>query len=41
VLGLLNDPPRLGRMAMAAEALGKPEAAGLVADELLRLGGCQ
>jgi UDP-N-acetylglucosamine--N-acetylmuramyl-(pentapeptide) pyrophosphoryl-undecaprenol N-acetylglucosamine transferase len=40
VLGLLNDPPRLGRMAMAAEALGKPEAAGVVADELLRLGGC-
>ena len=40
VLGLLNDPARLGRMATAAQALGRPDAAGVVADELLRLGRC-
>jgi UDP-N-acetylglucosamine--N-acetylmuramyl-(pentapeptide) pyrophosphoryl-undecaprenol N-acetylglucosamine transferase len=40
VLGLLNDPPRLARMAAAAQALGRPEAAGIVADELVRLGRC-
>ncbi len=40
VLGLLNDPPRLGRMAAAARSLGKPDAAALVAEELLRLGAC-
>ncbi len=40
VVGLLNDPPRLARMAAAAEGLSRPDAAGLVADELVRLGGC-
>jgi UDP-N-acetylglucosamine--N-acetylmuramyl-(pentapeptide) pyrophosphoryl-undecaprenol N-acetylglucosamine transferase len=40
VVGLLNDPPRLARMSSAAKALGKPEAASVMADELLRLGRC-
>jgi UDP-N-acetylglucosamine--N-acetylmuramyl-(pentapeptide) pyrophosphoryl-undecaprenol N-acetylglucosamine transferase len=40
LLGLLNDPPRLARMATAAQGLGRPDAAGLVADELARLGKC-
>ena len=40
VLGLLNDPGRLARMADAARSLGRPDAAALVADELLRLGKC-
>lgn len=40
VVGLLNDPARLARMSSAARALGRPNAAATVADELLALGGC-
>jgi len=40
VVGLLDDPPRLARMAGNAKSLGRPDAATLVATELLRLGGC-
>jgi UDP-N-acetylglucosamine--N-acetylmuramyl-(pentapeptide) pyrophosphoryl-undecaprenol N-acetylglucosamine transferase len=40
VVGLLNDPGRMMRMSSAAKALGKPRAAEVVADELLRLGSC-
>ena len=40
ILGLLNDAPRLGRMSESAKALGRPDAAGIVADELARLGRC-
>jgi len=40
VVGLLNDPPRLARMSSAARALGRPQAADTVAQEILALGGC-
>ncbi|MBI2323535.1 MAG: UDP-N-acetylglucosamine--N-acetylmuramyl-(pentapeptide) pyrophosphoryl-undecaprenol N-acetylglucosamine transferase [Chloroflexi bacterium] len=40
ILGLLDDPPRLARMSSAARALGRPNAAGTVATELLKLGRC-
>ncbi len=40
VVGLLNDPGRMARMAQAARAMGKPDAAAVVAAELLKLGRC-
>lgn len=40
VVGLLNDPARLARMSSAARALGRPNAATAVAEDLLALGGC-
>ena len=40
VTGLLDDPTRLERMAKAARAAGRPEAATAIADELRKLGGC-
>jgi UDP-N-acetylglucosamine--N-acetylmuramyl-(pentapeptide) pyrophosphoryl-undecaprenol N-acetylglucosamine transferase len=36
---LLGDPPRLARMSDAMRALAKPDAADVVADELLALAG--
>jgi UDP-N-acetylglucosamine--N-acetylmuramyl-(pentapeptide) pyrophosphoryl-undecaprenol N-acetylglucosamine transferase len=35
--GLLDDPERCGRMAAAAQALGRPAASSAVADEVLAL----
>lgn len=40
VSGLLDDPARLGRMANAARAAGRPQAAQEIARDLLALGGC-
>ena len=40
VLGLLQSPDRLRRMANAARAAGRPQAAKEIAQELLALGGC-
>lgn len=38
--GLLDDPERLTRMAQAARAAGRPNAAADIAAEVLALGGC-
>jgi UDP-N-acetylglucosamine:LPS N-acetylglucosamine transferase len=40
VVGLLQDPTRLQRMANAARAAGRPQAATEIARDLLTLGGC-
>ncbi len=40
VTGLLDDPARLGRMAGAAKAAGRPDAAMTIAREVLALGQC-
>jgi UDP-N-acetylglucosamine--N-acetylmuramyl-(pentapeptide) pyrophosphoryl-undecaprenol N-acetylglucosamine transferase len=40
VVGLLQNPDRLRRMANAAKAAGRPQAATEIARELLTLGGC-
>jgi UDP-N-acetylglucosamine--N-acetylmuramyl-(pentapeptide) pyrophosphoryl-undecaprenol N-acetylglucosamine transferase len=40
VVGLLQSPDRLRRMANAAKAAGRPQAATEIARELLTLGGC-
>ena len=40
ITGLLDDRDRLRRMAKAARAAGRPEAAMTIAQELLALGGC-
>ncbi len=40
ISGLLDDPTRLRRMANAARAAGRPQAAQEIARELLALGGC-
>ncbi|HEV8654684.1 MAG TPA: UDP-N-acetylglucosamine--N-acetylmuramyl-(pentapeptide) pyrophosphoryl-undecaprenol N-acetylglucosamine transferase [Candidatus Limnocylindria bacterium] len=40
VSGLLDNPDRLRRMANAARAAGRPNAAAEIARELLALGGC-
>ena len=41
VTGLLDDPARLTRMAKAARAAGRPDAATAIAGELRKLGGCK
>jgi UDP-N-acetylglucosamine--N-acetylmuramyl-(pentapeptide) pyrophosphoryl-undecaprenol N-acetylglucosamine transferase len=40
VIGLVNDADRLRRMANAARAAGRPQAAQEIARDLLALGGC-
>jgi UDP-N-acetylglucosamine--N-acetylmuramyl-(pentapeptide) pyrophosphoryl-undecaprenol N-acetylglucosamine transferase len=40
VIGLIDDPARLQRMANAARAAGRPQAAQEIARELLALGKC-
>lgn len=40
VNGLLDDPVRLARMAAAAKTAGRPDAAALIARDLLALGRC-
>lgn len=40
VSGLIDNPDRLRRMANAARAAGRPQAAQEIARELLALGGC-
>lgn len=40
VLGLLDDPARLGRMRDAARKAGRPDAASAIARDVLALGGC-
>lgn len=40
VVGLLNDPARLGRMAASAKAAGRRDAARDMAADVLALGGC-
>lgn len=40
VLGLLDDPSRLGRMRDAAKRAGRPDAATAIARDVLALGGC-
>lgn len=40
VVGLLQNPDRLRRMADAAKAAGRPQAATDIARDLLALGGC-
>jgi len=40
VTGLLDDPARLARMAKAARAAGRPDAATAIANEVRALGGC-
>jgi UDP-N-acetylglucosamine--N-acetylmuramyl-(pentapeptide) pyrophosphoryl-undecaprenol N-acetylglucosamine transferase len=40
VTGLLDDPVRLARMAKAARAAGRPDAATAIANEVRALGGC-
>jgi UDP-N-acetylglucosamine--N-acetylmuramyl-(pentapeptide) pyrophosphoryl-undecaprenol N-acetylglucosamine transferase len=40
VSGLLDDPARLRRMANAARAAGRPQAAQEIARDVLALGGC-
>lgn len=41
VAGLLDDPGRLARMAAAAKAAGRPDAAEGIASAVLALGGCR
>ena len=40
VTGLLDDPPRLARMAANAKQAGRPDAAAEIARAVLVLGGC-
>jgi UDP-N-acetylglucosamine--N-acetylmuramyl-(pentapeptide) pyrophosphoryl-undecaprenol N-acetylglucosamine transferase len=40
VTGLLSDAPRLHRMAKAARSAGRPDAARVIAADLLSIGGC-